>query len=472
LFSSEETSFLLSTPAPADQVFAFKYQGAVAFSSWAFVLLGSPILIAYGLILDQTPWYFYLVLPLFFLGFVLIPGSIGALLCLLIVNYVPRRRKQVLMLGGLVVAAGAAWFIYRTVLVSRGNFGSRDWVNQLLGQFSLFQGVLVPAQWMARGLEATGRDQPVKVCYYLALVWSNGLLLYVLAAWTAQRLYRRGYNRVATGGTIRRRYGGGWLDGLVGSTLGWLAPQTRLLIIKDFRTFRRDPAQWAQILIFVGLASLYFTNVGRFQQQDISHTTQKNVIGVLNLAATAFLLCAYTGRFIYPMLSLEGRKFWILGLLPLQRDRLLLGKFAFSAMGSLVIAEFVVNFSNLMLSAGWVTIGLHSLTVAVLALGLSGLSVGLGASMPNFQERDPSKLAVGFGGTLNLVAGLLYLLVVIAVMVLPWHIFVAFQGSDREINSWIVGWLLAGVTVGIVLGVVAVVVPLRMGIRALRRMEF
>src|SRR5262249_44707669 len=162
---------------------AFKYQGAVAFSSWAFVLLGSPILIAYGLILDQTPWYFYVVLPLFFLGFVLIPGSIGALLCLLIVNYVPRRRKQVLVLAGLLVVAGVTWFLYRTILVSRGNFGSRDWVNQLLGQFSLFQGVLVPAHWMARGLEATGRDQPVKVCYYLALVWSNGLLLYVLAAW-------------------------------------------------------------------------------------------------------------------------------------------------------------------------------------------------------------------------------------------------------------------------------------------------
>src|SRR5262249_55453090 len=27
LFSSDETTFLLSTPAPADQVFAFKYQG-------------------------------------------------------------------------------------------------------------------------------------------------------------------------------------------------------------------------------------------------------------------------------------------------------------------------------------------------------------------------------------------------------------------------------------------------------------
>ena len=41
LFGSSETAFLLSTPANDDQVFAYKFQGAIAFSSWAFVLLGA-----------------------------------------------------------------------------------------------------------------------------------------------------------------------------------------------------------------------------------------------------------------------------------------------------------------------------------------------------------------------------------------------------------------------------------------------
>ncbi len=470
LFSSAETTFLLCTPARADRVFAFKYQAAVAFSSWAFVLLGSPILIAYGLVLDGTPWYYYALLPFFFLGFVLLPGSLGALACLVVVNWVPRRRKQVLLLAGVLIAAGVVWWLYRLVQSARGEFGSRDWVNQLLGEFSLFRGVLVPAQWMAEGLQATALGD-ADLFYYLALVWSNGLLLYLITAWAAARLYRRGYNRVATGGSLRRRYGGAWLDRGLGGLLRGLAPQTRLLIIKDFRTFRRDPAQWAQILIFVGLASLYFTNIGRFYQQDIGRSAQKNFISLLNLSATAFLLCAYTGRFVYPMLSLEGKKFWILGLLPLPRDRLLWGKFGFSALAALLIGEFVVLFSDLMLNMAWATVGLHVLTMAVLALGLSGLSVGLGAWMPNFQESDPSKLAVGFGGTLNLVACLLYLLVVVGVMALPWHLNCAVQGEE-SVNPALAGWLAAGVAAGLALGAAAVIVPLRIGIRALRRMEF
>ena len=55
---------------------------------------------------------------------------------------------------------------------------------------------------------------------------------------------------------------------------------------------------------------------------------------------------------------------------------------------------------------------LHVVTVVVLALGLSGLSVGLGG-LPNFRETDPSKIAVGFGGTLNLILELILLVLVV-----------------------------------------------------------
>src|SRR5205807_8964510 len=108
------------------------------------------------------------------------------------------------------------------------------------------------------------------------------------------------------------------------------------------------PVQWAQVLIFTGLLTLYFANTRRFYNEDLGRAYQ-NGVSLLNLAATALLLCSYTGRFIFPMLSLEGRKFWILGLLPLPRERLLWGKFALSATWSVLIAEFLVIFSDLML---------------------------------------------------------------------------------------------------------------------------
>jgi ABC-2 type transport system permease protein len=474
LFSAAESAFLLATPARSDQVFAYKYQGALAFSSWGFFLLASPVLLTYGLAYG-APWYYYVLLPFFILGFVLIPGSLGALLCFVVVNFLPRRPKQVVVAALVLAFVGLILWLQRIKPTTLPEALSRDFVQRLLEQFAVAQAPLSPNHWMTRGLQGAARGDLGISGYSLALVWSNGLFLYVLTAWVAARLYRRGFNRVATGGMLRKRYGGAWLDAALTGLVAFLDTQTRLLIIKDFRTFRRDPAQWAQVLIFSGLMVLYFTNMRRFYQEELGRPFQ-NAVSLINLAATALLLCAYTGRFIYPMLSLEGRKFWILGLLPLHRDRLLWGKFAFAATWALLIAESLVVFSDLMLGMPWLIVGMHALTIAVLALGLSGLSVGLGAWIPNFRETDPSKIAVGFGGTLNLVTGLLLLILVIGVMAVPLHLWVwpnwLLGQEGVEWSPAVVGWLAGGAVLGVALGAIAVLVPLRIGARALRRMEF
>jgi ABC-2 type transport system permease protein len=245
-----------------------------------------------------------------------------------------------------------------------------------------------------------------------------------------------------------------------------------LLIIKDFRTFRRDPQQWAQVLLFSGLLLLYFTNIRRMFVRDIESSYQ-NSLSFLNLAVIALLLCTYTGRFIYPLLSLEGRKFWVLGLVPLRREQILWGKFGFSTAGGVLLSESLILTSDLMLSMPWDVMVLHALTVAVLAAGLSGLSVGLGACMPSFRETDPSKIAVGFGGTVNLIVGLLFLLLTLALMAGPWHAFmlVASQSGTTP-SSWMVPVVIVGVGGGLVVGALAVVLPLRAGVKALREMEF
>jgi ABC-2 type transport system permease protein len=470
LFASPETAFLLTMPAAADQVFAYKFQGAAAFSSWAFLLLGAPVLIAYGVVLG-SPWYFYALLPLFFLGFVLVPGAMGALACLLIVILVPRKRKQVLLAALAAIALLVVAGIYRLNTALYGELIDQNLIQQMYNQIGFARGPLMPSHWMTRGLQAAARGELAEAGYRLALIWSNGLFLYLVAGWLAGRCYRPAYDRMASGGDLRRRYGGAWLDRLLSGLVGFLDPQTRLLIVKDFRTFRRDPAQWAQVGILSGLLVLYFVNTRRFWQEQFSRPYQ-NGISLLNLIAVALLMCAYTGRFIYPLLSLEGRKFWVLGLLPMQRDRLLWGKFVFSVAGTLLVAVFLMTVSDLAIGMPPALISIHLLTVAVLALGLSGLSVGLGAILPNFRETDPSKIAIGFGGTMNLVACLLFLLLVIGVMALPWHVYAVLEQETELAEIPIDGLLLTGQVAGIGLGVLAVYLPMAFGASALRQVEF
>jgi ABC-2 type transport system permease protein len=466
LFTTPEAGFLLATPTADDRVFAHKFLGATGFSSWGFLLLGAPVLLAYGLAVE-APWYYYALLPPYFVGFLLLPAAVGAIACLLIVNLVPRRRKQVVI--ALLVVLGAALAVWLVQVVQDARPDDREALNRMVNRFSIAHAALTPSHWAAEGLRAAARGRGGESLYYLALVWSNGLFAYVIAAWAARRLYRRGYNRLTTGGALRRRYGGAWMDRLLSACLPFLHPGTRLLVVKDFRTFRRDPRQWAQVLIVAALLGLYAGNFRRLWVVEMTWFYQ-NFVSLLNLCVIVLLVCVYTSRFVFPLLSLEGRKFWVLGLLPLDRGQLLWGKFFFSAAGSLAFAEALVLLSDLSLGMPWTATALHALTAAVAAAGLSGLSVGLGACMPNFRETDPSKIASGFGGTMNLLAGTLFLLVVLAVTAAPWHVQMAFRAEElTEPPPWLTA---LGAAAGVAVGAVAVAVPLRLGVTALRRMEF
>lgn len=470
LFSSPETAFLLSTPARADHVYAFKFQTAMAFSSWGFLLLGCPILVSYGVVYAVS-WHFFVLLPFLMIGFVLLPGSLGSIMCFLIVNFLPQRRKQVLAIIGLLLFVASVVWALKVARDSRLAFGgNRDAVQELFGQFEFARSKLAPSHWISQALLETARGNLKAASLPIAMTWANGLFAYLVATACARWLYRRGFNRIATGGGLRKRYGGAWIDKLLSWPLAVLDPQTRLLIIKDFRTFRRDPVQWAQILIFAGLVLLYIVNSRQFTQAAIGDRFAHGV-SLMNLSATAMLMCAFMGRFIFPLMSLEGKKFWILGLLPMRRDRILWGKFYFAACGALLVSVWLVVVSDLLLGMDPITIALHLLNVIILAVGLSGLSVGLGAAIPNFRESDPSKIAVGFGGTLNLVIGLMFLLLTIGLISAPYHVWMILK-PEGNVPGWVYPTIAALLALGLAIGVYAVIGPLRLGIRSLRQMEF
>jgi ABC-2 type transport system permease protein len=474
LFQSREAAYLLTTPASADRVFAHKFVEAVGFSSWGFLLLGSPMMAAYGIIV-AAPGAFYGVFLLYLLAFVLLAGSFGAIAAILVANFFPRRQKTVLALAiaALLVAGGVA--TYR-LLRSPGEVMSSDWLGGLLLKLEWSQNPLWPSRWTSTGLIAAAKGDWPTAMFYLRVLSAHAGVAYLLAAIIARDLYRPGYSRVQGERSSRRRHPMYALDSLFHRAFFFLPRPIRLLILKDLRTFRRDPAQWSQFLIFFGLLAFYFLNIRRLSY-DVQSPYWRNLVSFLNLGVTALILSTFTSRFIFPMLSLEGRNFWVLGLLPLRREAILWGKFAFSAGISLVATEFLVVLSDLMLRMGPTMIALHMGMVAVLCLGLSGISVGLGARLPNLKESDPSKIAAGFGGTLNLLVSLVFIFSIVTSLALPCHLYYAgFESGQLAVTTLSPErfrfWLTVAIAGSLAIGVVGTIVPLRIGIKAFQKMEF
>jgi ABC-2 type transport system permease protein len=315
---------------------------------------------------------------------------------------------------------------------------------------------------------------------FLALMISNALVFRQLALWTASRIYRPAYSGLCGKLRRRKRPRPVRFDRLFSWAIHPLPTPVRVLILKDLRLFRRDPMQWSQFLIFLGLLVLYFFNIRRFTYHS-DYVGWMNMVSFLNLSVVGLLLSTFTTRFVFPMISLEGRRFWILGLLPLRRDMILWSKFLFAAGGSAIPFSTLVLLSDAMLNVSMLVVISHQLTCIVLCVGLSGIAVGLGARLPNLREQSPSRIAAGFGGTLNLVISTLYILIVVLLTALPTHFYLAAQyangaivGNEGQSNlQWWVGlWMVLGTAASFLLGAVVTTVPMRIGFRAFRQMEF
>lgn len=498
LYRHSEAWFLMATPARADHIFMHKLQEAVLFTGWPFLLLGTPLLLAYGIVM-QASWLYFVAFPLYLLGFLLLPAAMGAGVCLLVVAYATRHRKLVLgLLIALFLALIVVWIgsaaqgVRSDMLAGMSDRWARRIIDHLQPTRSappgawMTEGLLAAAQakgdladwwrwWRGLGGDASDFDPAplIDAAYCLLQVWAWGLFSVLLVAWLARRLYRRGFDQIAGSGDARKKMKRSWSDPAVSFLVSWRDEQTRLFVLKDWRAFRRDPSQWGQVLLLGAIILLYLANI-----QNLPHSkyplSQRSLIGLLNVGVIGLMTATFTSRFVFPLMSLEGRNFWILGLLPLRRERLLASKFTYAATFTMILSLSFVLVSGWQLRLPWPIVLMHASAMAAMALGLSALSVGLGAYLVNLKETNPSKIATGFGGTINLLISLGFSIVAICLAGLPAILHFAGDGMMAEAFdvSAVWRWQCACFAALVVVGAIAVWLPLRLGLSAFRKMEF
>ena len=466
-YRNAEAEFLVSTPLHAESIFVYKGVESLFFSAWGMGTLVVPMILAFG-VTEHAPWYFYILSLLFALIMMGLPMLAGALAALLLPLVLPRSRERVV---GLCLAAGACllavWGFSMlgqrpSVLLTEAGF------KHLMDRIAFCQHWALPSYWVSEGILASARSVPRRAVFLLLLLLSNVMFLGLVTTRLGQLLYLRAWGAAHQGGQRTRKVrADGLLDRALAGTLFFLPADLRWLVLKEVKTFSRDAAQWSQFLLFFGLLGLYILNLPRFGFEALAPYWH-SLVALLNLGATCLTLSTLTSRFVFPQLSLEGRRIWVIGLLPMRRSTVLWGKFLFASVGALLVSGGLIAISDVMLGlAGWV-IALHMVVVLCVCCGLNGLAVGLGAIYPNMRSDNPSQIVSSFGGTLNLVCSILFILASVALVAVPLHLHAMGQLTGRDFGLV----TTACVVLAIVLAAIACVIPMMLGIRAFGRMEF
>lgn len=480
LFDSEEVRYLLTTPSSTERITLHKFQEAVVLSCWGFILLGSPLLVAYG-VQAGAPWYYFALLMPFMVSFVFLPAGLGAIVCLLLVAFLPKIRLHVFVVVCIVMLAAGIFYGWHFLTSNPNDIMTPLWFQDVMARLRYSEQRLLPSYWLSSGLleAAHPADDPNALSWreslgFLSVLISNALLAPVVVAWIGGKLLRPAFSQLTGVGRSNRDTRVSRIDQLAMWLSSPLPKPIRLLLVKDLRLFRRDPLRWTQFLIFFGLLGLYFVNVQRFQYGEPLESWM-TLIGFLNLAVVGLIQSTFTTRFIFPMISMEGRRFWILGTLPMNRDWILWGKLIFAASVSIVPCSILILLSDVMLgiaqSTPWVVV-IHQIVCWSICIGLSAIAVGFGAKFPSLREPSPAKIAAGFGGTLNLVVSAIFIIAAVLSVAVPAYYWVK---PMNDVEHWhqlgSTTLMLIGLFVTLVLAAVATYVPLAMGFIAFRRME-
>ncbi len=466
LFRSDETSFLLALPVRLENVFAYKSAESIVFSSWGMVTLVVPMILAYGLVMS-VPWYFYPVSFLTAIVFVLLPTELGALGALLVTLIMPRHKKTLLAAGGVIAAiAGIIWML-PVIRGETGNIFTEAGIKSVMDRIAFCQHWALPSRWMSESMIALSRREPSHATFLIFMLLSNTLFIGIVVHRVGHYLYGQAWAIDHGTSSSRRRRAFGLVDRVTNVALFFMPRTLRQLILKDVKTFLRDPAQWSQCLLFFGLLALYTLNIPRLGLDAIGPYWH-NLVSMLNLSATCLTLSTFTSRFIYPQLSLEGRRMWIVGLMPMRRSTILWGKFLFAALGSLLISGTLIVLSDLMVGIDRFVMLVHCVVVVCVCSGLNGLAVGLGAIYPNLRTDNPSKIVSSFGGTFNLVCSIAFITACLA----PISIALHFHAVGDLTGSSFLAAVSVALGLVVTFTVVATFVPMGFGARALRKMEF
>jgi len=464
IYRSPEVSFLLTSPMSYKTLFRLKYLENALYSSWAILVLGLPLTLVYGRIKEIGAVEMLVVLLAGLLPYLFVATAVG-LIIILIVAQISRwfqMRSIFLFLGVMFLGLFRLYFMTSQRGINLvGDLGNFRALDRYLFNLSQPPFPFIPSYWFSELFVNFTQGNILDVALFGGLLLFSALLGFELATLLAGRLYFSSF-QIVEGTSIRRRPKPTDSTAFL-KQLRQLTPQWRGLVFKDSLEFIRTPQQWVQFILFGFLIAVYLINLSR---ADIRFSTLKpmwqTMIYFFNFGFSGFFMVMLTSRFVYPIISLEGRAIWILRSAPLPLTHVFREKFWLAFFVFFPMAEAIALMSNLYLSQSYFISLLTTVFLLLTSLALISLALGLGAVFAQYHEPNPMKISSSAGGIITIILSLFYVGLMVNALIAIIYL------TRQDPQYCLITLIVEGV---VILNLVTILLPLRLGRKALLKLE-
>jgi ABC-2 type transport system permease protein len=445
LYRSSEVGYLLTKPVSYTSVFVLKFLDNFLYSSTTLFLVAFMVICGYGSFFHY-PWYFYpFVMFAVLVPFMFLSASVAVLILMAIMKLAGKIGFRKVM-GILFLLYFGLVFLY---FHSFNPIGLVEHINRHfpVAETSLsgFEpGFLkyLPNQWISAFLYELALGHLWMGLANVALLLCVTSAAFLLTLIVARKFYYRSWlvslqvqaaSSVPYSSSVKR-----WFDFRSNSMV---APQTEVLLKKEYFQFLREPSQWIHFLVMAVLTVVFVFAVGNLNLR-LRVTEVQLLTYLVMFAFGGFLTSSIALRFVFPMVSLEGKPFWLLLSSPIDRRKIYGVKFVLGFLAVIVLALVVAVATNipfvriserrpLLMYSGIFTAFWVSVTMVSMNLGFGGF-------FANYVEKNPIRLASSQGATLTFLATLLYLIAVVTILILPINAYFQSIFGFREFNPAII----------------------------------
>ena len=455
-YMSREVPFLVTSPLSPTAFVHQRFLLVFFQSSWMILVFGAPPFFAYAHRLNLGGKFILGWIPVFIL-LLLIPVLMGSTLGMLLMRFLPASRvNHAVSFISLSIAA-------IIVLLFRMSRPERlfmdvpvEEVMDFVKAMTVPESPLMPTSWATRAVvdlstAAWGGVYWTNLGYLLGATLLFSVLLYGMF----RAFYRRTMNTVQEGWGQKNRLGRSRVERL----LGGIDPVLGSYLTKDILLFVRDPSRWTQLFILGALVVLYVYNAYSFPMGGMFY---RNLVAFLNLGISGFVLSALCVRFVFPSVSLEGRAMWVTLSSPVSMKRFFMAKYLFAAFPLCLISLILSLGTNAVMGVrGWMMVFFAGASL-VMALALTGLSLGMGALYPRFDFENESQVPASPGGVVSMILSLAYIGFMVVLLAAPVYRFFARRMGLGALTR---GDSLFGLIGAVTLSLLVALVPLLLGLR-------
>lgn len=389
-FLSEDLALVLGLPISRTTFHQARFLDTFVQSSWMMALFGLPVFLAYGARMHGGP-AFYLAVLVAIPALLVIATNLGIVVATVLVNrFDARRIREGMVLVGLVLIA-ALFVLVRSLRPERlANSEELQSLAEYMVSIRLPQPVLFPPRWVAEILSATLNNQRLP-WMEIGLLATGALASAAVARWTVAWGFESGWSR-SQEARDPRFYRSRWFDRLVAP----LPASWRGIASKELRVFTRDPSQWSQVFLLLGMCAVYLVSVRSFPLADYSGFLRQlvqNVLAFVSLGMGGFVMAGIAARFQFTAVSREGRAWWVMRGAPVNPATVLRAKGILGILPMLLVGMVMALGGGILLDVPWQMLLFEAVTIGLLAHAISGLALALGALWPDFRADNAARAA-------------------------------------------------------------------------------